>query len=115
MLYAAIAIFAVAAGLGLVNLLSWTKKQDAPRLTVYTHGLFAATGLVLLIVYAFQNPEAFPKIAISLFVMAALGGSYLYYTDITKKPHPIPVAFIHAFLAVSGFVMLLLFVFAKAA
>jgi hypothetical protein len=114
MLYATVAIFAIAAGLGLVNLLNWMKQKDAPRTTVYTHGLFAATGLVLLIVYAVQNPDAFPKIAIGLFTVAALGGFYLFYTDVTKKPHPLAIAFVHALIAVSGFVMLLLFVFGKA-
>ena len=111
MIYAAIALFAVAATLGLVNLLSWMKQKDAPRITVYTHGLFAATGLVLLIVYALQHAESFPKVAIGLFGAAALGGFYLFYTDVTKKPHPVAIAFVHALLAVSGFVMLLLFAF----
>ncbi len=111
MIYAAIALFAVAAVFGLTILIKWLNQKEAPRGVVYSHGAAAATALVLLIVYAVQNPERFPKVSIILFVIAALGGFYLFYMDMVKKKRPTGIAFVHALLAVSGFVMLLLFAF----
>jgi hypothetical protein len=112
MIYVTIALFALAAVLGLSILLKWLAKKDASRAVVYSHGLAAATALVLLIIYAIQNPDNFPKVSIILFVLAALGGFYMFYNDLNKKNSPIAVAFVHGLLAVGGFVALLLFVFA---
>lgn len=111
MIYAAIALFALAAILGLTILIKWITKQEASKGVVYSHGIVAAIALVLLIVYCFQNPEHFPKTSLILFIIAALGGFYMLFTDLKKKPHPLAVAFIHGLLAVGGFLVLLAFVF----
>jgi hypothetical protein len=50
--------------------------------------------------------------ALILFVAAALGGFYMFALDMKKKNSPLAVAYLHALLAVSGFVALLLFAFA---
>ena len=112
MLYFTIALFAVSALLGLTILIKWLNKQDASRAVVYAHGGIAAAGIVLLLIYAIQNPTDFPKISIILFAIAAIGGFYMFFNDLSKKPNPIAIAFVHAILAVSGFVTLLMFVFA---
>jgi hypothetical protein len=112
MLYFTIALFAVSAILGLAILVSWLTKKDAPRSVVYSHGIGAAIGLALLIVYALQNPSSFPKISIVLFVVAAIAGFYMFFNDLQKKPSPLAVAFVHALVAAGGFVALLFFVFA---
>lgn len=112
LMYVTIILFAVAAVLGLTILLKWLGKKDVSRSVVYSHGIFAALGLVLLIVYALQNPESYPQLALILFILAALGGFYLFSTDLQNKPRPIPVAFVHALLAVGAFVTLLFFAFA---
>jgi hypothetical protein len=78
---------------------------------VYSHGLVAATALVLLIVYGVQNPDRFPRLSIILFALAAIGGFYLLFNDLKRKPGPVAVAVIHALTAVVGFVTLLLFAF----
>lgn len=111
MIYSAIALFALSAVLGLAILIKWLAKKDASKGVIYSHGIVAAIALVLLIIYAIQNPNNFPKISIILFVVAALGGFYMFFNDLRKKPSPMAVAFIHALLAVGGFVMLLAFVF----
>ncbi|MFL5764686.1 MAG: hypothetical protein ACJ77K_12145 [Bacteroidia bacterium] len=112
MIYSAIALFALSAVLGLAILIRWLNKKDASRGVVYSHGIVAAIGLVLLVIYAVQNPSNFPKASLILFTVAALGGFYLFFNDLRKKPGPLAVAFIHALLAVGGFLGLLFFVFA---
>ncbi|MDB5228049.1 MAG: hypothetical protein JWN78_2242 [Bacteroidota bacterium] len=112
MIYAAIGLFALAALLGLTILIKWLSKSDASNAVKYAHGLAAATALVLLVIYSAKNQDHFPKISIILFVIAALGGFYMFIRDMSTKYRSIGIAAIHALLAVSGFVALLLFAFA---
>ena len=111
MIYLAIGLFALSAVLGLMILIKWLTKKDASKGVIYSHGIVAAIALVLLIIYAVQNPANFPKASIILFVVAALGGFYMFFNDLRKKPSPMAVAFVHALLAVGGFIMLLAFAF----
>ena len=110
--YATIALFAIAAILGVTILVNWLNKKDAPRGVVYAHGAFAATALVLLIVYVVNHPDNAPTTSLILFVVAALGGFYMFARNMSKKNSPLGVAVLHALLAVAGFVALLIFVFA---
>jgi len=112
MIYISIILFALSAVLGLSILIKWLTKKDASRTVIYSHGIAAAAALILLIVYAVQNPENFPKASLILFILAALGGFYMFIRDLQQKASPMFIAFVHALLAVSGFVALLLFVFA---
>jgi hypothetical protein len=109
MIYLIIALLALAAVLGLVILIKWLTKKEASRGVIYSHGLVAAVALVSLIGYAVKNPDHFPMISICLLVASALGGFYMFIRDMNKKESPMAIAFIHAILAVSGFVALLLF------
>lgn len=112
LVYLSIAVFAFAAVFGLTILVKWLSKKDVSRTVIYTHGLFAALGLALLTVYALQNPDNFPKISLILLVISALGGFYMFFRDLQKKMSPYSIAFVHALLAIAGFVGLLLFAFA---
>jgi branched-subunit amino acid transport protein AzlD len=109
MLYASIALFALAAVMGLRVITALIQKKDTPKNIVYLHGILAASALVLLIVYSLQNPERYPKTSLIIFILAALGGFYLFYWDMKKKPGPVGIAVIHALAAVTAFVILLLF------
>lgn len=111
MINVAIALFALSAVLGLTILIKWLTKKDASKAVIYSHGIVAALALAVLVVYAVQHPANFPKVSLILFVLAALGGFYMFFNDLKKKPNPLAVAFVHALLAVGGFVMLLAFVF----
>jgi lysozyme family protein len=111
MLNFSIALFAVAAVLGLIVLLALLKKKETPKPVVLAHGAVAAIALVLLIVYGVQHPDHFPKVSIIIFALAAIGGFYLFFNDMKKKPGPVSVAIVHALAAVAGFVVLLLFAF----
>ena len=112
MINISIALFALSAVLGMTILVKWLTKKNAPKAVIYSHGLVAATALVILIIYAIQNPEHFPQTSIVFFVIAAIGGFYMFFKDVQKKANPLAIAFIHALLAVTGLITLLLFVFA---
>lgn len=111
MLYIAIALFAVAAVVGFIILKNWLTSAETSRTTVYLHGIFAAIALVLLVVYAFQNPANYPKVSIILFVIGALVGFYMFAEDLKKKFSPTWLAIVHALFGVAGFLLLLFFVF----
>jgi hypothetical protein len=111
MLYVTIVLFALAAIVGVVILKNWLTSSDTSRTVVYLHGIFAASGLLLLIVFAFQNPGNYPKASIILFAIGALGGFYMFAEDLKKRFSPMWLAFVHALLGVAGFLLLLFFVF----
>jgi hypothetical protein len=113
MLYLTIALFAIAAIIGIIILKNWLTAASTSRGVVLAHGAFAALGLVLLVVYALQNPANYPKTSIILLVIGALGGFYMFAEDLRKKNSPIWLAVVHALLAVAGFLFLLFFVFGK--
>jgi drug/metabolite transporter superfamily protein YnfA len=112
MIYAAIILLAVSAILGLTILIKWLTNKNASSAVIYSHGIVAAAAIVILVVYAVQHPDNFPKISIALLALAAIGGFYMFIRDLNKKQSPMAVAFIHALLAVAGVVALLVFTFA---
>lgn len=111
MIYGSIILFALAAVLGLIIADAIFKGKETPKPVVYAHGAIAATGLVILVIYALQNPDHFPLVSLIIFVVAALGGFYLFANDMKKKPGPKAVVIIHALAAVTAFTLLLLFAF----
>lgn len=111
MLYLIIALFALAAVMGIINLKHWIGGAKPPRAVVYTHGLFAATALVLLIVQAMKSPDASLRTSLIFFIIAALGGFYLFARDLQNKIGPGWLAMVHGLIAVTGFVLLLLVAF----
>jgi NAD/NADP transhydrogenase beta subunit len=111
MLYITIGLFALAAIVGFVILKNWLTSAETSRTTVYLHGIFAAVALILLVVYAFQNPANYPRASIILFVIGALVGFYMFAEDLKKKFSPTWLAVVHALFGVAGFLLLLFFVF----
>ena len=112
LMYIIIALFAIAAVFGATILIKWLTKQGASKTVIYSHGIVSALALVLLVVFAVQNPDAFPQTGLILLILAALGGFYMFYRDLKQKMSPYSIAFTHALLAVAGFVTLLVFAFA---
>jgi hypothetical protein len=111
MLYTTIVLFAIAAVIGFIILKNWLTSATTSRTVVYSHGIFAAAALILLVVFAFQNPTSYPKVSIILFVIGALGGLYMFAEDLKKRFSPTWLAIVHALFGVAGFVTLLFFVF----
>ncbi|MCP0913234.1 MULTISPECIES: hypothetical protein [Legionella] len=107
MLILAIIVFALAASLGIFLLSYVLQGKNTPKGVAIIHGFFAATGIVLLIVYSFfyQGPLA----ALTVFILAALGGFVLFYKDITGGNIPKAFALGHGSIAVIGFILLILF------
>src|SRR5476649_2450341 len=87
MLYLALAFILLAALLGLYLLSFILQNKNTPKGVAFTHGPLAATGLIILIIYALLYKPA-PIISIVLFILAALGGIMLISRDILGKNIP---------------------------
>jgi len=108
MLIYALCIFAVAALGGLVLASSVLRGRLAPWAISILHALLGATGLAILVVMVLQGTAAGRvTAALGLLVLAALGGFYLASIHLRKKVAPKGVVFIHAGVAVAGFLTLL--------
>lgn len=109
MVTAVILLFAASAVVGLVMAIAHLRGQTPPKpvLAVF-HGLFAASGLVLLLVLVANVGAANGTgIALGLFVLAALGGFTLLSFHLRQRPLPTALVAGHGLLAVTAFVVLL--------
>jgi uncharacterized membrane protein len=108
MLIASLVIFVVAAILGLTVAVQLFRRRETSKTVAGVHGLVGAAGLVLLIIQAARSPERLLTTAIVLLVVAALGGAVLFANDVRKKPGPLALVVIHALVAVTAVVLVLL-------
>lgn len=111
MLYTIIAIFALAAILGMILISHVLRSKETPKGVVIGHGLFAAVALVLLIMYVMGNKPG-PMESLIVFVIAALGGFIMVARDFTGRSIPKWLAVVHGLAAVTGFILLLAFALA---
>lgn len=104
-----IAIFAVAAVVGLTMAIAAFQGNFPPVPSAILHGVLAAAGLVLLIVAVFVKGAAGPALwALGFFLVAALGGFTLALGfHARRKPLPKGLVAGHALVAVVGFLLLL--------
>ena len=108
MLTYALIVFAVAAVGGLVLASSVLRGKLTPWALSILHALLGATGLVLLLLGVMGGSGAGRAVAaLGLLVVAALGGFYLASMHLRKTVAPKGVVFLHAGLAVVGFLVLL--------
>jgi hypothetical protein len=77
------------------------------------HGAVAATGVGLLAyAAATQGVPVLAKVALAIFVLAAVGGAVLLLGfHLRSKPLPLPFVIGHGLIAATGFVLLLLSLF----
>lgn len=106
MLMPALALFALAAVIGVYMLTRILGGALPPWLAAILHGAFAATGLLLLLYTVFMTGA--PATPVLLFasvilVIAALGGFVLVSFHARQKAPPKALALIHAAAAVAGF------------
>jgi hypothetical protein len=109
MLIYTLVLFALAALLGVYMVLRVFRGVMPPLSAAIFHGLFAATGLALLLYVAFLAGTSQPQtviIAAVLLVIAALGGFALVSYHVRKQLPPKALAVVHALLAVVGFLTL---------
>lgn len=111
MLITTIILFALAAVLGLVLITKVFKDEDTPKAVVYSHGVAAAVGLVLLIVAYMNQGDSLMMTSLLIFIVAALGGFVLFGKDLTDQSIPKWLSVVHALAAVTGFVLLLVAAF----
>jgi hypothetical protein len=109
MLYLPVLLFGIAA-IGGVTLVSIkVRGKTIPLWLALVHGILAAAALVILIVNVISNPgNMLMIVSLILFLIAALGGFLLFSYQLRKKPLPNPVIGIHALVAVTGFIVLLI-------
>lgn len=102
-------LFAIAAVGGLIlAVVRFRGKPYPPFGLAVVHGLFAAAGLVALILAVAQgHAPSRATIALVLFVVAALGGFVLFFTHLRQSALPIWLMVVHALVAVVAFVVLL--------
>ena len=108
MLTYALIVFAIAAVGGLVLASSVLRGKFAPWAISILHALLGAIGLVLLLLGVMGGSGAGRAVAaLGLLVVAALGGFYLASLHARKAIAPKAVVFVHAGVAVAGFLVLL--------
>lgn len=108
MLVYAIILFAIAAMFGLYLISRVFAGQLPAWAPVILHGLFAASGLLILL-YAACVVGGAPTpvlVAAVLLLVAALGGFALFSFQLRKQVPPKSLAVIHALAAVTGFLSL---------
>lgn len=108
MLITTIVLFAIAAVLGLVLITKVLKEESTPKTVVYSHGGAAAVALVLLIIAYANQGDSMLMTTILVFVVAALGGFVMFGRDLLEKEIPKWLAVVHALIAVTGFILLLI-------
>ena len=105
----AIILFALAACGGLLLAYLRISNKPLPTPLALVHGAAAAAGLVALLLAVLggaATSEA--RIALGVFVAAALGGFALFSFHVRKQPLPIPLVVVHGLAAVVAFVLLLM-------
>jgi hypothetical protein len=104
-----IALFAVAAALGLTMAVRHFQGHSPPMPLALSHGLFAALGLAQLI---FTGPtsgyDPLWKVACGVFVVVALGGFTLFALHKKKGKLSTPLLIGHALGAITAFIILLI-------
>jgi hypothetical protein len=108
MLTIAAVLFALAALGGIALATLHLRHKGLPTPLALGHGLFAAAGLVVLIVAVVGGSTgSMVKVSLALFVIAALGGFALFSFHLRRQPLLTPVVFIHGLVAIIGFLLLI--------
>src|SRR5438067_9801286 len=111
----ALILFAIAALGGMtLAFIRLSGKPLPPMWLALVHGAVAAAGLVALILAVLAPGAASgARIALGIFVIAALGGFVLFSFHLRNRALPIPIIGIHGFVAVIAFVLLLVAIFGR--
>jgi len=109
-------LFAIAALGGVIMaLIRFSGRDYPPAALAVIHGLFAVAGLITLIVVAVAPGVALSiRIALILFLGAAIGGFSLVYYHAKGRPLPISYVVIHGLVAVIAFVILVVGIMGRA-
>ncbi|HEX7046293.1 MAG TPA: hypothetical protein VF275_01800 [Gammaproteobacteria bacterium] len=109
MLNIAIGLFLLAAVGGIVMATQIFRGRTPTVAIAALHGPLAAIALLMLFWLWMQSGASqVMSIGLGVLVVAALGGFFLLSFHIRNKPHPKPVVVLHALLAVTGVVTLII-------
>jgi hypothetical protein len=113
MLSSAVIVFAIAAVGGLILALHVLRGRFAPWPVSILHALLGASGLVLVLLTVIGSEGSSLILgALLTLVVAALGGFFLASFHLRKRLPPKAVVIVHALVAVVGFGLLVIGVFA---
>lgn len=116
MLILAIVFFIIAAGLGVIILTAILQNKPTPKPIVFLHGPVAFIAILLVIFYLWVNGASALLVAsLILFSLAALGGLTMFVLDMNGKPIPKNIAIVHPLVAVSGLIILAIYMLQQAA
>lgn len=108
MLTTALIVFAIAAIGGLFMASRVLRGHLAPWAISILHALLGASGLILLILTIVQGgASARVTAALAILILAALGGFFLASIHLRGRVAPKAVVFVHAGVAIAGFLTLL--------
>lgn len=103
MLNISLGLFVLAALFGLYMAARVFRNTLPPWPAAILHGLFAASGLLVLLYAVLTTSVGLPLIvAACLLVVAALGGFFMLSFHMRKQPPPKAVVVVHALAAVLG-------------
>ena len=112
MIYLPVFLFAIAAAGGLTLVIMRFSGRGLPWPVVIAHGVFAASGLVALIINVFSDTRNFlMNLALLLFLVAAIGGFTLLNFHLRKEKQPKSLIFIHGAVAIVSYILLIVSIF----
>lgn len=109
--YLAIGFFGIAAVFGLIVFLQLACDRPTLKPVVILHGLFAVSGLGLLVTYLVSHYHKTLLISVIILILAALGGLTLLSFDLKKKTPPKLLLFLHPLAAITGLLVLVWYTF----
>ncbi len=109
MIYWPVILFAIAAVGGLTLGIMKFSGKDLPWSVVIGHGIFAAAGLIVLIIYVLENTNnILMDISLVLFLITAIGGFIVLSFHLRKMKQPDKLILIHGSAAIISFILLLI-------
>lgn len=87
------------------------KGEETSKKFAAVHGILAGIGIVLLIIYISFTEEVSAALPFAVFFLAGGFGAVIFVKDIMEKPIPKWLAYVHAILATSGLIILLVLAF----
>ena len=81
------------------------QKKHIPKGLAITHGIFVGLGIILLLIYAFTTDSHHKHWdSIIIFLIAAIGGIYLFIRDLKKHHFKLWILVLHASLGLFGII-----------
>jgi FtsH-binding integral membrane protein len=111
MTIASLICFGLAALCGITLLVFVFYTHKTPKAITLLHGAFAISGLILLAIATVYHQEVKFYPVVSIFIIVALVGLYMFARDMKKPSTPKHLVIIHATITMFGFLILVYVVF----